>query len=186
MQGLWVSRGSETRHFSQMLWGPHARVNEDLGGFCVQGGCQRSASTGAIVTSGVSDVCLLFPLASPSPGGRAIVSRVTGWVSRDSVGGLCSHSSVSRALGRLYHVKTASDDPKVGPVHHTWLSFVGERQCLTPRVSRDPRSTETLQSFIKAIDWAKAGRFTQQDIDEAKLSVFSAVDAPVAPSDKGA
>ncbi|XP_077614675.1 presequence protease, mitochondrial isoform X1 [Crocuta crocuta] len=50
---------------------------------------------------------------------------------------------------------------------------------------RDPHSTETLQSFAKAVDWAKAGRFTQQDIDEAKLSVFSAVDAPVAPSDRG-
>ncbi|XP_044770958.1 presequence protease, mitochondrial isoform X6 [Neomonachus schauinslandi] len=50
---------------------------------------------------------------------------------------------------------------------------------------RDPRSTETLQSFSKAVDWAKAGRFTQQDIDEAKLSVFSVVDAPVAPSDRG-
>lgn len=50
---------------------------------------------------------------------------------------------------------------------------------------RDPRSAETLQSFSKAMDWAKAGRFTEQDIDEAKLSVFSAVDAPVAPSDRG-
>ncbi|XP_060048368.1 presequence protease, mitochondrial [Erinaceus europaeus] len=50
---------------------------------------------------------------------------------------------------------------------------------------RDPQSTETLQSFSKAVDWAKAGRFSQQDIDEAKLSVFSAVDAPVAPSDQG-
>ncbi|XP_023609357.1 presequence protease, mitochondrial [Myotis lucifugus] len=50
---------------------------------------------------------------------------------------------------------------------------------------RDPRSTETLQSFAKAVDWAKSGKFSQQDIDEAKLSVFSAVDAPVAPSDKG-
>lgn len=50
---------------------------------------------------------------------------------------------------------------------------------------RDPRSTETLQSFLKAVDWAKAGRFTEQDIDEAKLSVFSVVDAPVAPSDRG-
>ncbi|KAM9091335.1 presequence protease, mitochondrial isoform 5-T5 [Megaptera novaeangliae] len=50
---------------------------------------------------------------------------------------------------------------------------------------RDPHSTETLQSFLKAIDWAKSGRFTQQDINEAKLSVFAAVDAPVAPSDKG-
>ncbi|XP_074214426.1 presequence protease, mitochondrial isoform X4 [Camelus bactrianus] len=50
---------------------------------------------------------------------------------------------------------------------------------------RDPRSTETLQSFVKAVDWARSGRFTQQDIDEAKLSVFSAVDSPVAPSDRG-
>ncbi|KAK1345642.1 hypothetical protein QTO34_008105 [Cnephaeus nilssonii] len=50
---------------------------------------------------------------------------------------------------------------------------------------RDPRSTETLQSFAKAVDWAKSGKFSQQDIDEAKLSVFSAVDAPVAPADKG-
>lgn len=50
---------------------------------------------------------------------------------------------------------------------------------------RDPNSLETLQSFGKAVDWAKSGKFTQQDIDEAKLSVFSAVDSPVAPSDKG-
>ncbi|XP_023404516.1 presequence protease, mitochondrial isoform X1 [Loxodonta africana] len=50
---------------------------------------------------------------------------------------------------------------------------------------RDPNSIETLQAFGKAVDWAKSGKFTQQDIDEAKLSVFSAVDAPVAPSDKG-
>ncbi|XP_008050953.2 presequence protease, mitochondrial [Carlito syrichta] len=50
---------------------------------------------------------------------------------------------------------------------------------------RDPHSTETLQAFGRAVDWAKSGKFTQQDVDEAKLSVFSAVDAPVAPSDKG-
>lgn len=50
---------------------------------------------------------------------------------------------------------------------------------------RDPNTIETLQSFGKAVDWAKSGKFTQQDIDEAKLSVFSTVDAPVAPSDKG-
>ncbi|XP_055152343.2 presequence protease, mitochondrial isoform X6 [Symphalangus syndactylus] len=50
---------------------------------------------------------------------------------------------------------------------------------------RDPNTIETLQSFGKAVDWAKSGKFTQQDLDEAKLSVFSTVDAPVAPSDKG-
>uniref|UniRef100_A0A8C6R7D3 Presequence protease, mitochondrial n=1 Tax=Nannospalax galili TaxID=1026970 RepID=A0A8C6R7D3_NANGA len=50
---------------------------------------------------------------------------------------------------------------------------------------RDPNFIETLQSFGKAVDWAKSGKFTQQDIDEAKLSVFSSVDSPVAPSDKG-
>uniref|UniRef100_A0A3B4AEQ8 Pitrilysin metalloproteinase 1 n=1 Tax=Periophthalmus magnuspinnatus TaxID=409849 RepID=A0A3B4AEQ8_9GOBI len=50
---------------------------------------------------------------------------------------------------------------------------------------RDPQSAQTLAAFRRGVDWAKAGLFSQQDIDEAKLSVFSAVDAPVAPSDKG-
>ncbi|XP_070700808.1 presequence protease, mitochondrial [Pempheris klunzingeri] len=50
---------------------------------------------------------------------------------------------------------------------------------------RDPNSTQTLSAFHKGVDWAKSGQFTQQDIDEAKLSVFSAVDSPVAPAHKG-
>uniref|UniRef100_A0AAQ6IFS7 Presequence protease, mitochondrial n=1 Tax=Anabas testudineus TaxID=64144 RepID=A0AAQ6IFS7_ANATE len=50
---------------------------------------------------------------------------------------------------------------------------------------RDPNSVQTLSAFFRGIDWAKSGQFTQQDIDEAKLSVFSAVDSPVAPADKG-
>lgn len=44
---------------------------------------------------------------------------------------------------------------------------------------------QTLSAFGKSVDWAKSGRFTEQDVDEAKLSVFSAVDSPVAPADKG-
>ncbi|XP_019363723.1 PREDICTED: presequence protease, mitochondrial [Gavialis gangeticus] len=50
---------------------------------------------------------------------------------------------------------------------------------------RDPNSLATLTTFEKAVDWVKSGDFTQQDIDEAKLAVFAAVDAPTAPSDKG-
>ncbi|XP_056375480.1 presequence protease, mitochondrial [Hyla sarda] len=50
---------------------------------------------------------------------------------------------------------------------------------------RDPNSLSTLSTYCKAIEWAKSGKFTLQDLDEAKLSIFSAVDSPVAPSDKG-
>ncbi|XP_053571650.1 presequence protease, mitochondrial [Bombina bombina] len=50
---------------------------------------------------------------------------------------------------------------------------------------RDPNCLSTLSVFEKAIDWARSGKFAQEDIDEAKLSVFSSVDSPVAPSDKG-
>ncbi|MEQ2296756.1 Presequence protease, mitochondrial, partial [Ameca splendens] len=49
----------------------------------------------------------------------------------------------------------------------------------------DPNSVQTLSAFQKGVDWAKSGQFSQQDIDEAKLSVFSAVDSPVAPADQG-
>ncbi|XP_056913748.1 presequence protease, mitochondrial isoform X2 [Takifugu flavidus] len=50
---------------------------------------------------------------------------------------------------------------------------------------RDPNSVQTLKVFGESVDWAKSGQFTQQDVDEAKLSVFSSVDSPVAPADKG-
>ncbi|XP_033988015.1 presequence protease, mitochondrial [Trematomus bernacchii] len=50
---------------------------------------------------------------------------------------------------------------------------------------RDPNSMQTLSAFRRGVDWAKSGDFSQQDIDEAKLSVFSAVDSPVAPASKG-
>ncbi|XP_028282436.1 presequence protease, mitochondrial [Parambassis ranga] len=50
---------------------------------------------------------------------------------------------------------------------------------------RDPNSVQTLSAFRRGVDWAKSGQFSPQDIDEAKLSVFSAVDSPVAPADKG-
>lgn len=52
-------------------------------------------------------------------------------------------------------------------------------------VKRDPNSVQTLSAFSKGVNWVKSAKFTQQDIDEAKLSVFSAVDSPVAPSSKG-
>ncbi|KAK3513785.1 hypothetical protein QTP70_028897 [Hemibagrus guttatus] len=50
---------------------------------------------------------------------------------------------------------------------------------------RDPNCSQTLEVFRSCVWWAQDGRFTQQDVDEAKLSIFSTVDAPVAPSDKG-
>ena len=40
---------------------------------------------------------------------------------------------------------------------------------------RDPNSVATLESFSQSVDWAVKGEYTQQHIDEAKLSVFSDV-----------
>ncbi|KAJ1099878.1 hypothetical protein NDU88_004972 [Pleurodeles waltl] len=50
---------------------------------------------------------------------------------------------------------------------------------------RDPNSLSTFSAFEKGIEWAMAGTYTQEDVVEAKLSEFSAVDSPIAPSDKG-
>ncbi|KAI0212017.1 Presequence protease, mitochondrial [Lamellibrachia satsuma] len=50
---------------------------------------------------------------------------------------------------------------------------------------RDPNSMKTLDAFDGAVDWAVNGSFTQDDIDEAKLSIFSQVDMPVPPGEKG-
>jgi len=50
---------------------------------------------------------------------------------------------------------------------------------------RDPNTVKTLEAFNGSIDWACNGEFTNDDIEEAKLSVFSAVDSPVAPANRG-
>ncbi|XP_792865.3 presequence protease, mitochondrial [Strongylocentrotus purpuratus] len=51
---------------------------------------------------------------------------------------------------------------------------------------RDPNTVETMSAFESSVQWALDGKFTQQDIDEAKLSVFSVVDSPLSPAEKGA
>ncbi|KAJ8049766.1 Presequence protease, mitochondrial [Holothuria leucospilota] len=50
---------------------------------------------------------------------------------------------------------------------------------------RDPRSVETLEVFHQSLPWIEKGTFTEQDLDEAKIAVFSSVDAPIAPGSRG-
>ncbi|KAL5006088.1 hypothetical protein ScPMuIL_017246 [Solemya velum] len=50
---------------------------------------------------------------------------------------------------------------------------------------RDPNSLQTLEVFDKAVEWSAEGGFTDEDIDEAKLSVFQESDKPVPPGQMG-
>ena len=42
-------------------------------------------------------------------------------------------------------------------------------------IFRDPNFLNTLKSFTNGVEWAKNGRFTKQDVDEAKLAIFAQV-----------
>jgi Zn-dependent M16 (insulinase) family peptidase len=50
---------------------------------------------------------------------------------------------------------------------------------------RDPNVLETLSAFNRGIEWINNGEFTEEHLEEAKLQLFSTLDAPVAPSKKG-
>merc|ERR1712002_188698 len=50
---------------------------------------------------------------------------------------------------------------------------------------RDPNAHNTITSFDGAVDWIMENTFSDQDIDEAKLGVFSKLDMPVPPGDRG-
>ena len=50
---------------------------------------------------------------------------------------------------------------------------------------RDPNSLATVDAFRRSIDWVRAGQFTDGDVEEALLSLFSGIDSPTAPSAKG-
>ncbi|KAI8092588.1 peptidase M16C associated-domain-containing protein [Halteromyces radiatus] len=50
---------------------------------------------------------------------------------------------------------------------------------------RDPKSNTTVETYNKAMDWVRRYTFTDQDLTEAKLSLFQQVDAPVNVSMEG-
>jgi len=50
---------------------------------------------------------------------------------------------------------------------------------------RDPNTTATLEAFNNAAHWAAEGNLTDQDIEEAKLSIFQSIDAPSSPGNRG-
>lgn len=52
---------------------------------------------------------------------------------------------------------------------------------------RDPENLKTLDTFDNSIKWLEneLGKITPQEILEAKLGVFQAIDAPIPPSGKG-
>ncbi|NLC70043.1 MAG: peptidase M16 [Desulfuromonadaceae bacterium] len=50
---------------------------------------------------------------------------------------------------------------------------------------RDPHLVRTLQVFRQAVDWAVSGNFSDDDIKESILSVFSDIDRPLSPSSRG-
>ena len=50
---------------------------------------------------------------------------------------------------------------------------------------RDPHTVDTLKRYEDAVEWLTQGSFTEEDINEAKLSVFQSVDHPITPESKG-
>ena len=50
---------------------------------------------------------------------------------------------------------------------------------------RDPHVEETIQTFSNSIDWIRSHNFEEQNLNEAKLKLFSDIDSPISPSSKG-
>lgn len=49
---------------------------------------------------------------------------------------------------------------------------------------RDPHIESTLDAFDLAVDTIAAGKFTEQDLEEAKLGIIQQFDAPISPGNK--
>ncbi|KAI8084616.1 peptidase M16C associated-domain-containing protein [Halteromyces radiatus] len=50
---------------------------------------------------------------------------------------------------------------------------------------RDPRAMETLDTYKSSLTWAVEHNFTDQELTEAKLSIFQGIDAPQSVSEEG-
>ena len=50
---------------------------------------------------------------------------------------------------------------------------------------RDPNTSNTLEAFSNSVNWVCESSFNDDDLNEAKLSVFSQIDKPTPPGSKG-
>jgi len=50
---------------------------------------------------------------------------------------------------------------------------------------RDPNCQRTLEAFEGSIDWISSSKFSERDVQEAKLGIFQAVDKPILPGERG-
>ena len=64
-------------------------------------------------------------------------------------------------------------------------SFEPETGLFTMLSYRDPHLARTLKVFREAVAWAVDGHFSDQDVKEAILGVFSDLDRPLSPNGKG-
>lgn len=58
--------------------------------------------------------------------------------------------------------------------------------CLSFYSYRDPNMEKTLDVFCDSVAWLTKGVFTEEDLEESKLSCFAKVDKPITPGDRGA
>lgn len=49
----------------------------------------------------------------------------------------------------------------------------------------DPNTWSTLETYAAAREWMRMGKFNEQDLQEALLSIFASIDAPTTPANKG-
>lgn len=66
---------------------------------------------------------------------------------------------------------------------HATLNIMAGTYCFY--AYRDPNISKTFHAFEKAVDNLLAGKFTDEDIEEAKLEIYQDLDSPVSPGSRG-
>ena len=126
------------------------------------GGSRCSGWIAPVPVSYVARVFCTVPMSHPDAAGLMVLARLLrgGYLHREI-----------REKGGAYG-GMASYDATAGLL--SLLSY------------RDPHLVRTLKVYRDAVHWAASGDFDSQQIQEAVLGVFSALDRPLSPAGKGA
>ncbi|MCI5053049.1 MAG: insulinase family protein [Simkaniaceae bacterium] len=129
-----------------------------------------------------------FALEMPSHAGRAIPSQVAFTCQAfQTVGFEHPLSAALTICSELFEHKV------LHPVIREQGGAYGGRCAYQPLTGmlyfysyQDPHLSRTLAAFVQAIDEISAGNFSEDDLEEAKLSYIQEVDSPTAPGSRAA
>lgn len=127
-----------------------------------------------------------YSFSPTAPQARPIAAHVAYNVkAMQTVHFIHPHSAALMVATQLFENKVLLGEVREkGGAYGAGASYSSSMGCFYFHSYRDPHIADTLKAFDKAVDVISLGKFSEQDLEEAKLGIIQQLDNPLSPGSR--